>query len=216
MSEPRPPARDGASPTAFNGFGLAALILGIVGLGTAWAPVVNYASGVLPLAGVVLGVIGLVIRRYSRPLAIVGLLVSAVAVLLTLVLAVAYTVGFATAADSTATQLPERSGEELPAVITVEGTVDSAHVAYDVSTAHDDDTVLDEVDALPVRKEYTVAAEPGELDHSRLTVSAWVDDGDQDTSITCTITVDGEVVAQDTQTGPKPYAMCAWDNAALH
>lgn len=80
-----PPA---GPPPAANGFGIAALVLGIVGLAVSWIPFFGFAGVVIGLVGVCLGVVGLVMQRYQgqRTLAIVGTTLSTLALLLSMIL----------------------------------------------------------------------------------------------------------------------------------
>ena len=73
-----------ATPPNFNGFGIAALILGIIGLGVSWIPFFGFAGVVVGLVGLTLGIIGLVLDRYrgKRALAVAGTSASALALLL--------------------------------------------------------------------------------------------------------------------------------------
>jgi hypothetical protein len=95
------PARRG-----LNGLGLASLIIGIVALLGAFIPLVNYVSGFLALVGLVLGIIGLVLKNRARGLAIAGTATSGVALVLSIVLAIAYSAAFVDAVnDSFATDI---------------------------------------------------------------------------------------------------------------
>ena len=78
----------------FNGFGLASLIIGALSLLFAFVPFANYASGFFALVGVVLGIVGLVLKGRSKVLAAIGTAVSALALILSITLAIVYTAGF--------------------------------------------------------------------------------------------------------------------------
>ncbi len=95
-----PPAASGLPPYAApapaargkNGFGLAALIIGIVALIGAFIPVVNYVSGFIAAVGLGLGIVGLVLKNRVKGMAIAGTVTSGVALVLSIVLAIAYSV----------------------------------------------------------------------------------------------------------------------------
>lgn len=88
-----PPAPQG------NGLGLAALIIGILALIGAFIPFVNFVSGLLALVGLVLGVIALFRKGRPKGKAIAGTILSAIAMVLSIILANTYTAGFVNAVD---------------------------------------------------------------------------------------------------------------------
>lgn len=93
---PAPYAPGSIAPKRGNGLGLASLIVGGVALIGAFIPVVNYVSGFVAFVGLVLGVIALFLKGRSRVLALIGSIVSFVALALSIILAVAYTSAFVT------------------------------------------------------------------------------------------------------------------------
>ncbi len=112
-----PPAFDasGKPPAGLpkNGLGLAALIVGITALVGSVIPFVNYVSGVLAIAGVVLGIIALLRKGKAKGQARAGLIISGVAVVLSVVLAIVYTVGFVAAVDDAQTEAITKGLTEL-------------------------------------------------------------------------------------------------------
>lgn len=89
-----------AAPTPkANGLGIASLIVGGVALLLAFIPFINYVSGVIALIGIVLGIVALIQKNRKKGLAIAGTAVSVVAAILSVILAVAYTAGFASVVD---------------------------------------------------------------------------------------------------------------------
>lgn len=77
-----------------NGFGIAALVLGIVSLVGAFIPVINYGSGVLAFIGLVLGIVGICLKNRARGMAITGSILSLVAIVTSIALAITYTSAF--------------------------------------------------------------------------------------------------------------------------
>jgi hypothetical protein len=71
----------GAEPT--NGLAIAALVLGIVSVLLGWIPIVGLVSWILAPLGLVLGLIALG-KPYGRPLAIGGIVASAIGLLICL------------------------------------------------------------------------------------------------------------------------------------
>jgi Na+-transporting methylmalonyl-CoA/oxaloacetate decarboxylase gamma subunit len=93
-SEIPPYAAPAPAARGKNGFGLAALIIGIVALIGAFIPVVNYVSGFIAFVGLALGIVGLVLKNRVKGMAIAGTVTSGVALVLSIVLAIAYSVWF--------------------------------------------------------------------------------------------------------------------------
>jgi hypothetical protein len=80
-----------------NGLGLASLIVGILAFFGAFVPFLNYGTGFIAFVGIVLGVIALLLKDRKKMVAGIGTAVSVVALILSIVLAVMYTAGFASA-----------------------------------------------------------------------------------------------------------------------
>lgn len=101
---PTPPKRG-------NGPGVAALVLGIVALALAFIPVVNILAFFLGVAGVIVGVVGLVAANRPRATAAWGTGLSALALVLATVMVIVYTFGFlfavSDAVDEVAPSLPQ-------------------------------------------------------------------------------------------------------------
>ncbi|MGO1543760.1 MAG: hypothetical protein ACTHXA_05395 [Gulosibacter sp.] len=78
-----PPQPQPAPPSSgLNGFGLTGLIIGVVGLAVCWIPFIGFAGIFIGFVGLVFGVLGLALDKYRgrRLLAIIGTIVSAIAV----------------------------------------------------------------------------------------------------------------------------------------
>jgi hypothetical protein len=88
-----------AGPSRFNVPGLVSLILGSVaflfGVTVGWIPFVGFFPILLALVGLVLGIVGLVVKNKSRGLAIAGTIVSGVALLLSAIITVVMIAAFA-------------------------------------------------------------------------------------------------------------------------
>jgi hypothetical protein len=83
-----------------NGLGTAALVIGIVAFAFAFIPFINAGSGFIAFVGLVLGVVGIFQKGKSKTLAIVGSAISFVALILSIVLSIAYTAAFFSSVDS--------------------------------------------------------------------------------------------------------------------
>lgn len=94
-STPQQPAQRPA-----NGFGITALVLGILTLAGFAVPVLNYVTIVTGLAAVVFGIVGLVVKFRPRKAAVAGLITGGLGLILSIILAVVYTAAFAGAAKA--------------------------------------------------------------------------------------------------------------------
>lgn len=125
MSENTLPPAQGAPPlapqsqrSAGNGFGIAALVLGIVTMAGFAIPFLNFATIATGIAGLVLGIIGLVIKFKPRKAAIAGVILSGLGLILSIILVAVYAAAFNGAVDaldgtvSTATPNASSSTEE--------------------------------------------------------------------------------------------------------
>lgn len=119
-----PPAAPPAKPG--NGFGLAALIVGICALIGAFIPFINYASGVLAVVGIILGIIAITRKNKPKKAGAAGLIISAIALILSIVLAITYTAAFVTAVDESLPQANVKDSEEAAAAPAEEVEADAA------------------------------------------------------------------------------------------
>jgi hypothetical protein len=180
-----------------NPIGLTALIVGGVALVASVVPLVNYVSGVLALVGLVLGIIAWTLKGRKKLLAVLGTIVSLVALALSILLAAVYTAGFAEvvggligSTDSTA--------EDVSIVYEVTGD-DGATASVAYSTFVEGTPTQKEVSDIPLPFTQEVTATVGG-DHifSGFTLTAIPTN--LDTPLTCTILIDGEVVDQGSGT----------------
>jgi len=193
-AQPQQPPRQKGS-----GLAVASLVLGILGLVFSLIPIVNIVGIVLGVIGLVLGVIG--IFKSSRTMAIIGSVLS----LLAIIVSVAITGAFASAVDeglngTGATRAVVYTIEsDSPTVSATWTTVDGGNVGQSQDTA-----------ATPP---WTMELEVSDAAFSSYTLTASMNpvfDGSapDGTTITCRITVDGEVVAEQTSNGQYAIATC--------
>lgn len=90
-----PPAGAPAAPARGNGFGVAALILGIVAILGAPFPIINIFSAVLAVIGLILGIIGLTRKGAAKGTSIAGTIISAVAIIIVIISSIIVSVGLA-------------------------------------------------------------------------------------------------------------------------
>jgi len=218
---PIPPAQEKRG----NGLGIASLIVGIVAFVGSFIPILNFVTGFVAFAGLVLGVIALFLKNRRRGTAIAGSVVSLIALILSIVLATVYTAGFAGAvsdaiessssepfitsapldSESPNAEAPEEATSTVVYEVTAEGSATAGTISY---TTVDDGSVGQEQAtdaALPFTKEIALKG-AGAFSYGSYTIVAQAAAGS--TSISCKITVDGEVVAEQTSTGEYAVVTC--------
>jgi hypothetical protein len=206
-----------------NGVGVAALIVGVLSLIGSIIPLLNYVSGFLAIVGIVLGIIGLLLRDRPRGTALGGLVLSAIALVLSIVLAVVYTAGIATVignaveesrSSASPVPLPEPQGTEpqddatgaddVTVSYELTGTVPTVSAAW--SDLLGEASGADEAEAQPLPFTREVVLPGGALDDERLILvgTGGAEAGD----VTCRILVDGAVLTEQTASGSAARAAC--------
>jgi hypothetical protein len=201
---PTPPIKTG------NGLGLAALIIGIVAFIGAFIPFLNYVSGILALVGLVLGIVGIFRKGRPKGIAIAGTIISFIAMILSIILAITYTVGFATAVDESIKDVQATQAAEANVDVAVKyeliGDSTDATATYSTMTDGNFGTEQATGQTLPFTKEFTVKA-GGEFDYQSFTLTG--SNGQSGGDITCRITIDGVVAAEQTGSGQYASATCS-------
>jgi hypothetical protein len=212
---PEPEPRAPRERKTTNPVGMAALIVGVVALVGAVIPLVNYGSGFVALAGIVLGIIGLVLPDRPKGTALGGLVVSVAALILSVLLAVAYTVGIATLIGTAVEDSQSTSGAESQDDAIVSGDVT---VTYELSgtlptidaaftSLVDDSLVTEEVTGQPLPFTGGVVLPAGsDYDDERLILVGT--GGAEVTDLTCRILVDDDVLVERTVSGAGARAAC--------
>ena len=186
---------EGASKQS-NGLGTAALALGIIGLILAFIPFVNFATGIIPLIGLILGLVGL--GKLPKGRAIAGVITSGVALVMTIIMITVYMGIFFVAVGSAV----EEQNTPVSVEYSVTGAATDATVTYSTYTNSQSGTEQATGQTLPFSK--TVTGTKGWSSYS-LTATNGADDK---SDISCKITVDGEVVAEQTSTGSFATVNC--------
>jgi hypothetical protein len=105
---PQPPQRGPG-----NGFGIAALILGIVTMVGFAIPFLDFATIGTGVVGVILGIVGLIVKFRPRKAAVAGVILSGLGLLLSIILVVVYAAAFSGAVkaldDSATASNPQSS-----------------------------------------------------------------------------------------------------------
>jgi hypothetical protein len=171
---------DGLNPA--KAFGHAALLAGILALLGSFNSISAYVAVFLALAGLGIGIVGWIRNDRAKRLAVVGAALSVVALLLSI----------QTIAANTGSAGGEAS--RVPLIYTVSAEGGTASVTYATFTEGEpSEETIDEA-PLPFAQELAVIVD-GEDPFNIFTVRASADAG---TMLTCTITLDGEVLDEQT------------------
>ncbi|CAQ02995.1 DUF4190 domain-containing protein [Clavibacter sepedonicus] len=211
---------------SFNGVGLAALIVGVLSLVGSVIPILNYVSGFLAVVGIVLGIVGLILRDRPKGMAFGGLILSVVALILSIVLAIVYTAGIVTAITGAVEESEARSSagaaDDVRFTYELEGTggTTSAAAVWVTSVGGSLGTEQDLAATLPFTREIIVPDSAG-FDSASFAISGTVgvDGAATDGStidgstidgggIVCRILVGTTVVAEQTATGTGASVAC--------
>ncbi|MFC4855752.1 MmpS family transport accessory protein [Actinophytocola glycyrrhizae] len=191
---PNPPQQPVTRPS--NGLGTSGFVLGVIGLVFSFIPLIGVVAWPLVILGIIFSAVGIGKatngRATNKGLAIAGLVVSVVG----LVVCVLWVAVWSEAVDD----VNEEANREAVIRYEVTGDAPSADVTY--STYGDEMTTNQEtVTQLPWHKEVTTT---GIVKDGQLIVTTGPDGG----SVTCKLTVDGEVVKTATASGVFAMATC--------
>ncbi len=213
-SLPQPPETI-AAPAPRNRRGLIAMILGIVAVVLALAPFASYGAWLVGIAAVVLGILAVLRPGLPKRAGIAGIVLGAVAVVLSVVMSVVYTVLLLVAASTNAAAGVASqsagapvggSGAAHTVVYSVTGDSRATAIAYyTVSGGQSGQTTLQD-QALPWSKTVTVR---GALT-SASSVLTVVGQNAGSGRIACSITLDGEVVSSRSADGQGSTAQCIY------
>lgn len=196
-----------AAPKATNGLGIAALILGVLGLIGAFIPILGIGAGFLAFIGLVLGIIALFLKGKAKGIAIAGTVISGVALILSIVMAIVYTAAFAAGVQQQIKEDEAAANRDVVVTYEITGAAADASITY--STFNDGASGTEQAtgQTLPWTKDITVKA-GGDFDWSSFYLSGM--NGIDDTGdISCKITVDDEVVSEQTSTGQFANVSCS-------
>lgn len=196
-------------PKRGNGFGIAALVLGIVTVVGFAIPFVNYAAIATGAIGIVFAILGLVAKGRSRGTSIAGLVLSGIGLVLSIVMVVVYSAiffGVSKAVDDS----NKAAAAEHTVTYTVTGDSTDSDITWSTYTDGASGTEQASDAALPWTKEVTVKGSTEGFSFNSFTLSAM--NGETGGDITCEIKVDGEVVSTKTASGQYASATCTGSN----
>jgi hypothetical protein len=175
-------------PKRGNGWGVTALVLGVIAVVLSFIPVVNIAGIVLGALAAVFGIIGLVLKGRSKGTSIAGLILGVVAIVIASIV-LAITAATVSAVDDAVKKVDEDSKAEhtIEYIVTVDqGTASVTYGATDGSSNEDIEGTW--------TKKQTVAG----WDATSVMVTG--DFETQGQKLTCEIKVDGETVTEQSGT----------------
>lgn len=214
------------TPKQNNGVGLAALIVGIVAFVFAVVPVLSFVAWLPALAAIILGIVGLALKGRKKLFAGLGLGLGIVAWAVAIVVSIVSALGVVAAAgdvmasnapsiaaESPATDAEGDAAAEQPAtgaegLLTYEVTSDAAvlsSVTYMTATAEGTGQEQAMDTAAPFAMELSVPTDVFNMAIFSLVAQAT---GDA-TTISCKITYEGEVIAEQTSTGAYSAVSCS-------
>jgi hypothetical protein len=198
------PARKG------NGFGIAALIVGIFALVFAFVPFVSYVAIVAGIIAVILGIVGVLKKFRPHGTSIAGLILGAIGLILAIVMTVLYAAIFFGISKAVSDQHKAASTSHT-VVYSVTGAAQDANITYATFTDGNAGTQQSSSTPLPFTKTITVKGSSSSFSFNSFTLTAM--NGISDTgSISCTIKVDGKTVVSQTSTGSLAAATCSGSN----
>lgn len=206
-----------ATPQKGAGMAIAALILGIVAVVTALIPVIGFFLIWVPaILALIFGIIGALGSRPKRGIALAGAILAVVSVIVAIAT-------FAAGAAATKSAIDAAVDTAAGAVATsdagTEATSGDSTVVYEVTgdgvpstisySTYDNgsfgsSTATDAT--LPWSTTQTISNAGGVFDLNSLTVTAM--GSAETTTLSCKITVNGEVVAEQTSTGAYAMVIC--------
>ncbi|CAN5376685.1 hypothetical protein BH09ACT6_BH09ACT6_18310 [soil metagenome] len=212
MTIPQPPADQpsayayppAAPPRKTNGLGITSIILGGLAFLGAFIPFLNYGTGFIAFVGLVLGIIGLILKNHGKPTAIAGTIISVVALILSIVMAIVYTAAFTSGVSNAIATASAEANQDVAVVYQASGD-GKASIFYSTFSNGRSGTESATGTILPWEKDLTVKA-GGQFDFNSFNLTVT---GDADTtSVTCTISVAGKVISTQTGNGAYSTASC--------
>ncbi|MCU1584337.1 MAG: hypothetical protein JWM49_893 [Microbacteriaceae bacterium] len=205
-----PPASTGTygaeTPKKGNGLGVASLVIGIIAFVGSFIPFLNFGTGFIAFVALVLGVIGLILKGRPRRATIAGAIISVVALVLSIVLSIAYTAAFAGAVNDSIKKSDAAANKTVSLVYDITGDSSDATVSYSTYTDGKSGTAESTGQTLPFTKTLDVK-QGGTFSFNSFLLTG--SNGATGTTISCKITLDGKVIAEQTSTGQYTTVSCS-------
>lgn len=188
--------------------GLVSLILGIIAVIFGVFPLLSFIAWLPGVTAIILGIVGLVLKNKKRPLAVIGLVLGVLAVIAGIVVTLASIAAVGTSISESIEEEQPNASEIIDLVYEVTSDAPTADITYSTFTDDQNGTQQAGDAALPFTE--TIRVERGSaLDFNIFSLSAT---SSQDaTTTTCKITLDGQVISEDTGNGSFAIALCTGD-----
>lgn len=182
------PAPVQPAPAKGNGFGTAALVLGIIALVFSFIPVVGFIAFILGPLAVIFGIIGLTRKFAKKGTSIAGLIMGALAVIIAIIVSVVIGAAVKSVSDTV------NKEHQIEYVVTANG---KAHVSYWTSAGTSSADITSNW-----KKDVTAKG----FEFSSLTVTG---DYSGASKVTCEVLVDGKSVSKNSGSGSMALASCS-------
>jgi hypothetical protein len=205
MTTPVQPATISAPKTG-NPVGLASLIVGIIAFIFGVVPFLSFIAWVPALVAIGLAIGGLVVKNRKRLTAWLGLVLGILAIIIGIIVSIASVAGVASSISDSIDESEADADVPISLVYEVSSDAPTAgNITYSSFGTESDGMQQASDAALP----WTVTEEVrtgGDFEFNAYSLSA--QSSDVSTTITCRITLDGQVISENTSTGPYSIAMC--------
>ncbi len=219
MSNSQPPIGAPETPTGTetvaptrkgNGLGTAALIVGIFAFVFAFVPFVSYVAILAGTVAVILGIAGLLKKLRRHGTSIAGLIIGTVGLILAIMMTVFYAAVFFGISKAVSDQNKAASTTHT-VVYSVTGAAHDANITYSTFTDGTAGTQQSSSTPLPFTKTITFKGSKASFSFNSFLLTAINGINDSGT-ISCTLTIDGKTIANQTSTGSLATVTCSGSN----
>jgi hypothetical protein len=206
---PQPPS---AAARPANIPGIISLVFAIIAFIFAIIPFVSFIAWLPAIVAIVLGIVGLAIKDRSRPLAGIGLGVGILSLIVGIIVSIVSALGAVATGVSTAIEEDEQAAAEIVELtfdVTGTGTAD---VSYSYTIDGKETAQSADGTALPFTLTVDIPR-GGTFDFNYYSLSAST--GADASEVACKLTVDGEVLAEDSASGQYNFVSCTGSSADL-
>lgn len=201
----------GVSPAGKgNGFGVAALILGIFSLVSAFVPFVSYVAIVSGAIAVILAIAGLLKKARARGTSIAGLITGVIGLILAIVMTTLYAAVFFGISKAVSDEHKAAAATHT-VVYSVTGAAQDADVTYSTFTNGNAGSQQASNTPLPFTKTITVKGSADSLSFNSFQLTAMNGMNDAG-AISCELTVDGKTISSQKSAGSLASVTCSGSN----
>lgn len=197
MSYPAPAAPAPAPINTSNGFGVTALVLGIIAVVTGFIPILGMGAFILGPLAIIFGIIGLTRKGRKRGTSITGIVLGAVGIIVAIIVT-AITAAFVDGVSQSIDDVDKQMNQEISVEYIANVTKGKASVTYGAMDGTSDKTIT---------KKWTHKNTLKGLDSATIIVT-----GDFQTSgqkVSCEVKVDGKSVSKNSG---EDSATCTGNN----